>query len=286
MMKKTFTHKKWLAQYAAEDGARLDRLSYDGFDLLTTAPATFKQPQADYGTYETRPVYGYDDCFPSVEHCVFPGLNWEVPDHGELCWLPWNSEQLPDRLLFTVRSPHIPVVFKREIRFSENTLTWDFELINEGTSDLPFLYVIHPLMPLSQVAELRFPGFKSVYDSIESKTINLKNPAEVETFLLNREKGTASMLFLQHIDDGRISLGFKNGLHLHIKFPSRLFPSIGIWWNNSGYPDEEGCRRNECAFEPVPGLSSNLADEYASETCPFIGAGQVLHWQFDWTMET
>jgi len=285
-MKKTHTYKNWLVQYSTDDGARLDRLSYDGYDLLTTAPADFRPPETDYGTYETRPVYGYDDCFPSVEPCLFPGLKWEIPDHGELCWLPWNSEQLKDRLLFTVRSLQLPVVFKRELKFQDNALTWDFELINEGASDLPFLYVIHPLMPLSKMAGLRLPAFKSVYDSIASKTVDLKNPTEVETFLLNKAKGTATMIFLRHIDDGRISLLFNNGMHLNMRFPLELFRSIGIWWNNSGYPDEEGCRRNECAFEPVPGFSSHLADEYASRTCPSIGAGQVLHWQFDWVIKT
>jgi hypothetical protein len=171
MIKEKFNYKKWSVIYTPGDGARLDRLIYDGFDLLTTEPQDFKPPVSDYGAYENRPVYGYDDCFPSVDSCIFPEESWMVPDHGELCWIPWECDQSSNRLLFTVESQVIPVLFKRAIKFSENSLIWDFELKNVGMRKLPFLYVTHPLMPLSKVVNLDFPRFQSVYDSIGNQMV-------------------------------------------------------------------------------------------------------------------
>ncbi len=90
MKREIFQFDKWLVEYTKEDGARLNRLSFDNHDLMTIEPELFHPPSTDYGEYETRPVYGYDDCFPSVDVCEFPGKEWNIPDHGELCWLGWD----------------------------------------------------------------------------------------------------------------------------------------------------------------------------------------------------
>ncbi|MBK8884772.1 MAG: hypothetical protein IPN67_21190 [Bacteroidales bacterium] len=87
----------WHIQYAPEDGARIVSLNYSGYDLLTTEPAVFRKPGRFCGEYETRPVYGYDDCFPTVDQCNYPGGNSGCRDHGELCWQQWHTKLLePD----------------------------------------------------------------------------------------------------------------------------------------------------------------------------------------------
>ena len=281
-MKETFRYKNWEVVYTPEDGARLDKLAYNGVDLLTTEPGTFRPPKTDYGSYETRPVYGYDDCFPSVEECAYPGSSWQVPDHGEVCWLSWNCERHTDRLLFSVESEALPVVFHREMRFAENTLIWSFLVRNKSDRMLPFQHVIHPLMPLSQIKEVQLPPFDSVYDEIGQKTLNLKQPEEVRAFLADQSIGTANMLFLRKIKEGKLSLTFRAGLTLEMTFPSALFPSIGIWWNNAGYPDEPGIRRDECAFEPIPGLNSRLSDAHKNGLCLNLPSEGETSWQIEW----
>ena len=72
-MKQKAQFGPWLVEFTLKDGGRLDRLTYNNINLLTVEPDKFQPPQSDYGEYETRPVYGYDDCFPSVETCKFPG---------------------------------------------------------------------------------------------------------------------------------------------------------------------------------------------------------------------
>jgi len=284
-MKKVYNYHKWSVIYTPEDGGRLDRLSFAGFDLLTTEPEKFRPPTNDYGLYEKRPVYGYDDCFPSVEPCTYPGMDWEVPDHGEVCYLPFQVSEDADRLMFTVKSQVLPVHLKRDLRFQENTLIWDFEVNNKGGNTLPFQHVIHPLMPLNPVTSIDLPQFSSVFDAIRGKNLKLTNPADVQKYLLDQEQGTASMLFLQNIQDDHLSLGFINGMQLTITYPKNHFSAIGIWWNNSGYPDEDGCRRNECAFEPIPGLTSKLTDAFSKGTCLSVPPGQKFNWQIIWTIK-
>jgi len=283
-MRKEYNYKNWSVTYSPEDGARLNRLSFKGFDLLTTEPEKFKPPRTNYGQFETRPVYGYDDCFPSVDSCVFPGLDWTVPDHGELCWLKWQVVESPDRLSFSVKSETLPVLFKREMHFTENVLIWIFNVCNEGKQTLPFMHVMHPLMPLREIEKFDLPAFGSVFDEIKQKKLNFTKPGDIENYLLKQSVGTAQMLLLQQVENGVMSLFFKNGLNCAITFPVEIFPTVGIWWNNLGYPDEDGCRRNECAFEPIPGSTSVLAEAYHTGTCPSILPGQCLSWQINWKM--
>jgi hypothetical protein len=74
----------WHVECLPEDGARISVLKYFGNDLLTPKTSCFKKPEKDYGEFELRPVYGYDDCFPTVDKCSYPEGNFECRDHGEL----------------------------------------------------------------------------------------------------------------------------------------------------------------------------------------------------------
>ncbi len=285
MTQKEFRYKNWFLKYTPDDGGRLDQLSYNKIDLLTKVPEDFKSPNKDYGEYENRPVYGYDDCFPSVSKCSYPDSDWVVPDHGEVCWLPWKVNEKADRLQFSVNSKTLPLLFKRELIFSEDKLTWMFEVHNRGNETLPFQHVIHPLMPLNEVMGLQMPEFETVFDDINQNKLNINTSNELEKYLLEQPKGTANMLFLQAVKEGQLRLKFKAGLTLEMQFPQELFPTIGIWWNNYGYPDEEGIRRIECAFEPISGSNSSLEDAHKEGSCLSVASGQQLKWKIEWRIK-
>jgi hypothetical protein len=263
----------------------LDQLSYRGFNLLTTAPTAFKLPDNDYGQYENRPVYGYDDCFPSVSECLYPKSDWVVPDHGEVCWLPFTVEEKTDSLLFSVKSQNLPLILKRKLHFNEHVLLWSFEVQNLGSETLPFQHIIHPLMPLNEIVGIDAPGFVSVMEDIQKECLPIKTSDQLEGYLLNMPRESATMLFLRGIKKGLFKLRFKNGLILEVRFPIELFPTLGIWWNNHGYPYEDGIRRNECAFEPIPGPNSSLEDAYKEGSSLFVAPNQRLKWNFKWLLE-
>jgi hypothetical protein len=275
----------WKVVFDSDDGARINSLMYEKTELLTTAPEAFHPSERDYGTYETRPVYGYDDCFPSVNVCTYPGTDWEVPDHGEICWLPWQVEEKSERLIFSVRSKNLPLGFRREMYFSEKELTWEFSVSNPGDKAQPFQHVMHPLMPLNAISDFELPEFDFVFDEIAQKSIDLPDGWAVRDFLLSQPSGTTNMLFLQNIHKGRMIWTYRSGLCVEALFSEKYFPSIGIWWNNSAYPDENGCRRNECAFEPIPGMNSTLADAYRSGHHLLVDAGRSFNWRIHWLVK-
>ena len=271
----------WQVACAPEDGGRLAALRYDGVDLLTGPPAAFRPTTRDFGRYETRPVYGYDDCFPTVDACAWPGGGWQVPDHGELCWLPATVTQTAaDRVETVFESQAMPVRFVRALAFGPASLRWVFRVENRGDQALPFLHVMHALLPVAGVTVRRLPGFAACVDEVTGQTLACRTPEDVAA-QLRATQAAARMLLLRGVTDGRVQFDLR-GLRIGIVFPAALFPTLGIWWNAGGYPDEEGARRSECAFEPLAGPCSSLA------VCHAAGAATMAapaHGAVAWTIE-
>lgn len=284
-MKNQFNSGPWHVEYDLDDGGRLCRIVYHGFDLLTTEPSGFRPPGDKHGRYEDRPVYGYDDCFPSVVTCKYPGSEIIIPDHGEVCWLAWQLSASQDCLTFSVKSRLLPAVFKRKMVFGDSSITWFFEVQNEGSETLAFQHSMHPLLKVDELKWIDLPDFGSVFDwnrnRYEESTTNVKT----RDFLLALPRGSVEMLFLRNVRNGVLSWTYSNGLSVKMKFPVELFPTIGVWWDNGGYPDEEGIRRNECAFEPTAGETSNLAHAYADGKCLTVDPGGRVTWQITWELK-
>jgi hypothetical protein len=275
----------WHIQCIPEDGARISVLKYAGHDLLTANQPAFKPPERFYGEYETRPVYGYDDCFPTVDQCIYPNEQFECRDHGELCWMKWQVKLESNKLICHVDCLKPKVNFKRTLEFIGSSLKWEFEVFNISDTMLAFLHVMHALMPLKEIQCIKLPGFNKIIDDINAVGLDLKEAKDIAEHLLDLKSGTFEMLLLKDVKKGLIHLGFKNGLTLKIDYNIELFPTIGIWWNNSGYPDEEGLQRAECAFEPIPGINSNLEQSFADGTCLQVEPGKTLNWEINWNIE-
>jgi hypothetical protein len=277
---------QWSVACEPSDGGRVSHLGWNGFELLTQPPVSFLPPRGNLGRYELRPVFAYDDCWPSVETCPFPQKDWQVPDHGELCWLPWEVTVAPDGLVARVESAALPVRFEREMHFSHDRLVWRFKISNLGDIELPCQHVMHPLLPLSAIRALELPEFEAAWDSRTGNIRPERTPDALAAFLLGQSPGTATMVFLQRVRTGRCALVRRDGLRLEVHYPADMFPSLGVWWNNRGYPDEDGCRRDECAFEPVPGPTSMLTQAWQEGTCLRLGAGQDLSWECKWYVQS
>jgi hypothetical protein len=276
---------KWHIEWIAEDGARISILKYAGNDLLTHVISSFRKPQNNYGEYELRPVYGYDDCFPTVDNCIYPGESYECGDHGALYRQKWEVKTEKPGLTFSTVCPKPEASFTRKLEFAGNSLTWYFEVKNLSGKQLPFLHVMHPLMRLKSIKSIVVPGFRKATDENKSTGLKLKKPKDVNDHLLNFKEGEYEMLILDSVKQGKINLYFNNGNKLGIEYDSEIFPSLGIWWNNGAYPDEDGLRRTECAFEPIPGTCSNLEKSFRDGVCLKVQPSGSYTWKINWKID-
>jgi len=275
---------KWDIQCLPYDGARIAALRYEDQDLLTANPSKFKVPEKFYGEYETRPVYGYDDCFPTVDPCKSPDQSTDYRDHGELCWLQWNVKVDGKLLICSTFCAKPKVTFNRILEFSGDKLTWKFEVINTSGEKYRFLHVMHALMPLNQIQSIQLPAFSKCIDDVNSVDLPLDTPQKMEDHLLAIKPDQFEMLLLRDINAGKVKLGFKENLSLEVSFDNKLFPTLGIWWTNAGYPAESGLKRTECAFEPIPGTCSNLFDTVKDGVSLIAEPGETIKWEIIWEM--
>jgi hypothetical protein len=281
-----FASGTWQLEYDRRDGARLTRLTYDGHDLLTVAPHTFRPPVKDYGRYETRPVYGYDDCFPTVDACPAP---WNpavaLPDHGELCWSDaWQVAAAPHRISFSVAAKLWPARFTRELVFRDTNLEWRYTVANDADSPLPFIHVAHALLPRQTITGVALPEFAELFDEMAGRTLPASEARRVAEHLLALPRGHAAMLLLQNVNQGCVTADFATGLRLEVGFDPARFPTLGIWWNNGGYPDEAGRRRTECAFEPIAGAYSSLSKSVQAGRTMTVAPRSAVTWTVAWRL--
>ena len=272
----------WHVQCVPGDGARISRLRFRGVDLLTREPAGFHPPIGDHGRFETRPAYGYDDCFPSVDACAYPEGGFDVPDHGELLWLPWDVRAGDGRLVCSVASELLPVTFTREMVFGDASLEWRFGVRNASDLALPFSHVMHALMPPGEVVSLRLPACAAVVSESGRPWTRGNDPTVAAEHLLGLRPPAAEMLLLRGCRAGRAEVDLRGGLTVAVVFPVDLFPTLGVWWNVGGHPAEAGLERFECALEPMPGPWSSLARSHAEGQCLTVPPGASLAWTIAW----
>jgi len=275
----------WDIECLPDDGGRIAALRFDGRDLLTAAPEPFVPPAEPPGRYETRPVYGYDDCFPSVDACTYPGRDrFEVPDHGELIWLPWRVCVEEGRLICQATCRLLPAVFRRTLRADGAALRWDYEIENASDEPLPCLHVPHALMPPQEITGLDLPDCRAVHDESREGIPPWSGGDDPAAYLLAGKPGTANMLLLRGCERGRAEVAFRDGPVVEIAWPVELFPTLGIWWNKGGFPAEKGLGRRECALEPMPGPASSLATSHHAGQCLHAPPRGRLAWSITWTV--
>jgi len=273
----------WHIEYTPDDGARIVALKYADRDLFTSATVPFRQPDRFYGEYETRPVFGYDDCFPTVDQCTYPVGYFECRDHGELCWQPWDTGVNGSSLICSTDCLNPAVNFKRTLSFEGNRLRWQFEVTSLSADRVVFLHVMHALLPLDKIADLTLPDCGRISDENNALEPVLISSDDAGKYLKSSQRGSFSMLLLKDITDGAVKIRFSDGLTLAIDFDKELFPTLGIWWNNGGYPDG-GLLRTECAFEPIPGTCSDLSKSFKDGVVLSVEPGGKMGWEIIWTV--
>ena len=135
--------------------------------LWTNAAMPFRTPVRGTSYVATADSGGFDECFPTVAPCELPAAaeayaGVSLQDHGEL----WS--QRPTVELVTRRDGQevttvwagvkMPYHFTRTVRIdASGTVTMHYEVRNEGTSRLPFIWSSHPLLPLTENTRLLLP---------------------------------------------------------------------------------------------------------------------------------
>jgi len=118
-----------------------------------------------YGApFEKQDMSGWDDMFPTISACDYPGPGENhgapLPDHGEVWSLPWPVTQAcGDRLAFSVEGRALPYRLSRSMEFgAPATLLLSYQLENLGQESMPYIWAAHPQFASGLEAEVVLPA--------------------------------------------------------------------------------------------------------------------------------
>lgn len=272
-------------------GGRLGRIAWRGRDLLTgphLPGGVFFPPDPRWGQYETRPVYGYDDCWPSLETSSWPGRGTAVRDHGELCWLPWSVVVQQASLLASVADPEGEWLFSRTLSCDDGALRFDFTCRNTGDRPLCMGWAGHALVPPGAVVGLCLPNCEAVrqeYPSVAPAQNRAPTTAgAVWPWLSSLSPGEAVMLVLPNCHSPALTIAL-DGLRWRLTIEEVPGPSLGLWYNRGGYPPEPGPSRDEFGVEWMLTAECLLKQAVQNGSAITLSPEQELHWTVIWSIE-
>ncbi|MDR3573193.1 MAG: hypothetical protein P4L50_04995 [Anaerolineaceae bacterium] len=121
------------------------------------------RPVAYGADFEHQDMSGWDEMFPTIVACKYPGsgvhYGVSLPDHGEAWALPWQIEQAGNgRLSLTMQGAALPYQLTRTADCPQpNTLRLRYSLTNMGSEPMPYVWAAHPQFICGTDGQVIFP---------------------------------------------------------------------------------------------------------------------------------
>lgn len=216
--------------------------------------------------FETGPLVGVDECFPTIAPCQHQGR--DLPDHGELWTTAWTVDQdaWEAGLLRTSVSAEIsPFDFSRTIELVGNEVRLNYQLANRSTTKENFLWALHPLLRLQAGDRLELPP----------STRALLNG---ETWLDNISLGgggECAKVFAAPVAEGFAAISNRaTDDRLEFEWLPTENNVLGMWLTSGGWYGHE-----HFALEPTNSDADTLSTAAARERCGTLQPSQMIHWR-------
>lgn len=267
------------------DGGRIGSIRWRGRELLTQPhliEGKFQAPADDYGEYENRPVFGYDDCWPCLEVCAWPGMGCSVRDHGELVWREWEACVDGETLVARVSDPNALWRFERRTLARDGLLVFEYACANTGSVPFPMSWAGHVLIPPQAVTDLSLPEFGHArHDYPPEAGPELHSPADVWSYLHSLPTGKAIFLVIEDLSAHDLRLHFDD-LDWRWSVTGIPNPALGLWYNRRGYPGSDDLVRDEFGIEWMTCPACALTHSPRATDAVVLGPGMEYKWRMEW----
>lgn len=246
----------------------------------------------------TADTGGWDECFPSVAPCVYPGSPWAgtaIQDHGELWSQACVWEEGPgdqgeraggspgSTLALTTRwaGVALPYSLTRTITLHEGAarLRIDYAAATDGNSPLHFIWCAHPLLAIEPGMRLRFPdgarfhcwttvpeGLLGPGDSAPARAATLFDyahlpvGADLQSAIASLQPaGVALKLWSEPLDEGWAALEAADGA-LRMRWDMVRLPQVAAWINLGAWAGDGGAPYYNLGLEPCIGAQDSLEE--------------------------
>jgi hypothetical protein len=275
----------WEVYCDPNDGGRIGSIRWRGRELLTQPhliDGKFEAPADDFGEYENRPVFGYDDCWPCLEVCEWPGMRRKVRDHGDLVWLQWDARVEDGALVASVSDDNGKWRFERRTLARDGALVFEYTCANTGDTPFPMSWAGHVLIPPTPVTGLSLPDFKRArHDSPPDAKEVLRSPRDVWSYLQARPTGASAFLVIEDLSSQDLHLRFDD-LDWRWSVEGISNPAIGLWYNRRGYPGSDDLVRDEFGIEWMTCPACALTNAPRATDAVILAPGEERRWRMRW----
>ena len=260
---------------------------------------------AVYGArFESYDASGFDECFPTIAACEYPGGSFnglELPDHGELWSSRWQFEIHGEELWLAVIGRRLPYIFRECIRLEYEAIVLRYEL--ESVTDAPFHYLwsAHPLLKVDPGCRIVLPEDVNEMmvessrnqrlgksgDSKRWPRARLADGSETDLNILgDPSRRTADKLFTPRLSNGACALYYpESNESISFHFNCAIIPYVGVWICEGGWPNPEDGHYT-AALEPCTSRTDSLAEAIGGGECSRILPGAKKSWELRVQLQT
>ena len=266
--------------------------------LLEPQNSDKKYHKAFYGAnFEDYDTSGFDECFPTIAACDYPGTKKGTPvffpDHGELWSVPWDFRFHNNELLMVCNGKKIPYYFTKRISIWKNEVKIHYYVENFSDLEFNYLWSAHPLLRVH-------PGDRIyIQDEIDNVFLNWASHEEIGHFgdiiewpciardgsvsdysvIKERSQGIALKCFTGPISKGQAAVYYTSSDEsLIYAFDPEQNPYLGIWLCYGGWPTDQDHKHLTVALEPCSGRPDSLKEAIARNECSSIGPKSKKEW--------
>lgn len=252
--------------------------------------------------YIHHDISGYDECFPTILECPYPGGErggLTLADHGFLWQIPWKVVGLRNSVEMFADIPELECRFQRNCYFEKaNTLRLDYSIKNEGKMPLKYLYSAHPILAAGESSKLIYPKeMNRVYVFFSRNVPNvtegtwLDYPTEGRKMFdadLSTNNESIIKVYTNRLEEGSASV-FHPDVNetLTFEFDTSILSHLGILVMQGFGADEKDPIKNDILFalEPCSGVGDGLEQCVETDTLREIPPGQEVQFWIQMTLE-
>jgi hypothetical protein len=251
-------------------------------------------------------AFGWDECLPTVAPCPDPANPTGPPlrDHGDLWGRAATVAGEGQVLTTTWTEADQPFVFTRRLRLDGPRLVAEYELENTGTTSLPVLWSMHPLLALDPGARVGVVGLGSVRVAWAAGLPLAPIPGRADwpetpgtdgrpirlDIVGDPVAGTALKAFggweLYGSWDaaggeglpGVAAVAQPDGSRLEITWYAPIAPNLGIWLDDGGWPPLPEAPRVQHALQPTTSPDEDLGSAIAADRALVLAPAERVAW--------
>lgn len=214
------------AVFLPEDGGKMSSFKFKGHEFLAQRDGD-KYLRLNMDTnYVESECSAFDDMFPTIDPCVIDGLSY--PDHGEVCRSKFEYTFSEQKISLKCKARSVNAIFSKDVYFEDNELCIRYEIVNQNSFELPYIWAGHIMFAGEEGAYIQSP-----YSEKDEITVCFGTPPKKINIL---EKYGANKEYKFYYNNEKIpmecSVCFpKAQREAKFRFEGDVVKYLGIWMN-------------------------------------------------------